>query len=130
MTETQAIQERIGAMDSALSDKGYLRPECDITIRASDLYVWVRCDAPGEITNVFESVEGETITSALDAADAFISKMDRVEDYQKRDAVKQFGRAVDAMRTAGFEADFIDPIAEQLKVISDNLLTDQRQAGQ
>ena len=128
MNSITHIQTRLTAMNNATIEKGYNRPDCQLDIGASSFCVWVSCHPPNSNSRVFEGFHGDTPSEALDGADAFISGMESVADYKKTEAVKLLGRAVDAMRAADIEAKFIDPMAEQLKALSENLLTDQRAA--
>ncbi len=123
---TKEIRYALIKLNNALLEKGYSHPDCDLTVTGSDpVTVWVKTSRLAEIAGIFASVEGDTVREALDNALSDIEARESVDDYKKKEAVKSFGRSIDALRTAGFDADFIDPLAANLKAMSENLLTHQ-----
>lgn len=123
------IQDRLTAMNEALIDKGYVRPSCRIDVPAdSDATIWIETARDGDISGVWEYVEGSDFEALFHAAEEKVNDLSSVEHHKKKEAVKQFGRAVDGLRSAGFEAEFTDPLSEQLQAMTENLLTDQRAA--
>lgn len=122
----EEIQTRITGLNAALIEKGYAVPDCDLTITGSgDVSVWVKCGYYAKEGRIFESFDAATIGAALNAADKFIATLESMADYKKKEAVKSFGRAVDGLRAAGIEAEFVDPLSDTLKAMSENLLTHQ-----
>jgi hypothetical protein len=124
--DTKEIQERIQAIDSALIDKGFKSPDCDLTVSGSNLTFWVKtggCEADGR---VFEPVYADSINEIFAAANEYVKNLEDRGLYAQREAVKKFGRAIDGLRNTGIPADFIDPLSEQLQAMTENLLTDQR----
>ena len=124
MTDLREIQDRLYAIDAALIEKNYTRPECDLTIEASgDAIVWIKCGSHGETDRIFENVDGETLNAVFNAADKYVADLPDMADHKKKEAVKQFGRAVDGLRDAGIDAKFVDPLSDTMKAMSENLLT-------
>jgi len=121
------IQDRIAAMDIALIDKGYITPDCELNVTGSgDVYIWIRTGRDGDIPGKFDNVSRASLEDVFDAADEKIAAYDPVENHKKKEAVKQFGRAVDNLREVGFEAEFTDPLSERLQAMTENLLTHDR----
>jgi hypothetical protein len=129
MIRADDIPPRIHAMNEALMDKGYVAPDCDINITGSgDITVWIKTRSQDEIPGKMDWEEASDIESALDKADRRIDGYDDAHLYKKQAAVKQFGRAIDGLRSAGFEAEFCDPLSEQMQAMTENLLTHQPEA--
>lgn len=125
----QEIQARLTEMNDALIEKGYSRPDCDLSFDASSsITVWVRTSSEGSVAGKTDWVERDGFEAVLDAADDLIEDYESVDDHKKKEAVKQFGRAVDGLRGAGFDAEFTDPLSDQLKALNENLLTHQLEA--
>lgn len=122
------IQERIHAVDEALIDKGFKLPDCDITITASDLTFWIKTGGQEADGRMFESVYADTLDDLIIAANDYVKNLESMETHIQREAVKKFGKAIDALRNSGIPADFTDPLSEQLQAMTENLLTDQRTA--
>lgn len=117
------ISERLTILNEALIEKGYVRPDCGVSICPSDFTIYIRTATQGNIEGVFTWVESTDFSSAFDEAEDKVEALSTVEEHKKRTSVRHFGQAIDALREAGFEADFVDPLAESLQAMSDNLLT-------
>ena len=119
----EEISNGLAYLNSALTNKGYLQPNCDMNVNLSEITIWIRSARDGELSGVHEFVESEDFENAFSAASDLIDALKPVEDFKKQQAVKQFGRAVDGLREAGIEADFVDPLSEALQAMTSNLLT-------
>ena len=117
------ISWRLSAVDAALIDKGYALPNCNVRIEPDDLTVYINTATQGTIEGVLEWSDGECFEDAFKGAEAKVAAIPSVEDHRKKTAVRDFGRAVDGLRDAGFEASFTDPLADTLQAMTENLLT-------
>ena len=125
------MQDRIAALDAALIEKNYSFPECGLTIEGSGpVNIWIKTGRHGEADRVFDGIEGDDLEGAFESAGRFVDRLEDMADHKKKQAVKQFGRAVDGLRDAGIEAKFVDPLSDTLKAMSENLLTHQPEAAQ
>ena len=120
----EEIQARLSDMDCALTEKGYITPDCQLDIKANGgADIWIKTGRDGDLSGKLECVRASTLADVFDAADDLIDSYEPVENYRKKEAVKGFGRAVDGLRAAGFDARFTDPLSEQLQALTENLLT-------
>ena len=117
------ISGRLADLNSALTDKGYLRPDCDVNVTLGEITVWIRSARDGEIPGVTDWVESDDFETAFEAASDKIDGFKPVDVFKKQQAVKQFGRAVDGLRESGIDAAFVDPLSETLQAMTENLLT-------
>ena len=120
----QEIETRLNEIGEILIAKGYERPNGYVQIGGR----FSHYHAHNPLTNgsVDQGVFGDDYDASLNGLKAWAEEVGEVADQRKREAVEKFGQAVDALREAGFEADFVDPLAGHLQAMTDNLLTDQR----
>ena len=122
---TDQIEARLKALNAALIEKGFIAPNCEFSVYSGEPFTtWVRANVPSEtkLGSLLEAAHGDTPVASLDGADLLVAELKSVHDHKKDAAVKQLGRAVDALRDAGIDAEFVNPLADQLKAISQNLL--------
>lgn len=73
--EVKNIQERIQAVDSALIDKGFKSPDCDITITANDLTFWIKTGGTESYGRMFECVTADSMNDLLQAASEYVGNL-------------------------------------------------------
>ncbi len=117
------IQGSLASLNSLLIEKGFSYPSCAMNITCDSVKIWLNATGTETSGNIFENIRGETFYDVFNAARLFIEKLVSVEEHQKKTAVKNFGQAIDGLRSAGFEATFTDPLAASLQTLSENLLT-------
>jgi len=119
----QDVVGRLSDLNSALTEKGYLQPDCTMDANLSEVTVWIRTATDGSINGLTKYVESDSFHTAFEAADDIVDEMKPVQVFKKQQAVKQFGRAVDGLRESGIDAAFVDPLSETLQAMTENLLT-------
>ena len=119
----QDVVGRLSDLNSALTEKGYLRPNCTMDANLSEVTVWIKTATDGSISGLTKYVESDSFHTAFEAADDIVDDLKPVDVFKKQQAVKQFGRAVDGLRESGIDAAFVDPLSETLQAMTENLLT-------
>lgn len=125
----EEIQNRLDSIASLLASKGHGDPTVHLTIKSGgrvDGYVSSDCNTK----NVYEFFYADHAYEALDEMRKFATASKDAGTAEKEAAVAQFGKAVDAVRMAGFDAKFVDPLAATMKAMSENLLTHDASVAQ
>ena len=126
MTIEKTAAERLTAIHGALVDKlgaqPFVAPDVKID-SAGKVWISLYSAWDGGEYKFIARVCKNTIIGALDAAEKAVADMPTADITKKRAAMQKYGEGVDALKSAGFEADFVEPAAQVLQDISKNLLT-------
>lgn len=132
--DTADIQKRLDVMPAAMTAKGLRGPSAEFELNAnggSRLWLkWTKPDADRDYDKQYHSVEGETIGAKLDAADAFIAGLPSKDETRLRNFMGALGKVIDMGRETGIEIEFLNPLTESMKKLSENALTYQKEAAE
>jgi hypothetical protein len=131
--DTTAIQKRIDKMPAAMSAKGLYLPEAEFVLNANgNCRVALRWYKSAEDKEYYRSsaewFRGGSIADQLDAADQFIAGLPSKQETQFREFMGALGNVIDLGKSNGIEVEFLNPLTETMKRLSENALTDQRAA--
>lgn len=125
-----AVQKRINAATPAMSAKGLRKPEASFDIRANVApricLAWD--DKKSAYRRKYEWVKGDTATVSLNNMDAFIAGLPSPEETRMQEFMTALSGAIELGRENGIDVDFINPLAETMKRLSENAITYQRAA--
>lgn len=125
----EEVQKRIDAMPAAMSAKGLRKPEATFSIRAnSEIYVYLRWDdKKTAYGSAYHRPEGKTPAEMLDNADAFIAGLPSPEETRMKEFMTALSDTIELGRQNGIEVDFVNPLVDTMRRLSENILTDQRE---
>ena len=122
------IGERLVQIGIELVDKigeqPFIEPEIEVdgrgmcTIR---LYKAYSSDSEYSLGRVSD----DTFCGVLDKASSLISHLPSKEDADKADFIKQLGGLIDRGNEIGLDVDFMSPLTESMKALSENILEDK-----
>lgn len=123
------IKDRCQRLETRLSAKGFVTPtvHAAVTFFNRDYSVWMeyRTVKGGKnLTDYFHS--DESMGDAFRQLEAAIDKLKTPAELQREEVVKDLGALIDKARDVGMDVDFINPLTEQMKRLSENVVTDQR----
>jgi hypothetical protein len=121
------IQGAIDPMPAMLSVKGKSRPEARFEIRANEgshlTLSWVKSTAGNDWDRAYKVfMEGSVDTMAKDAVE-FINSLPDAATTRLHDFMSQLGKVIDSGRDIGIEVDYLNPLTETMKRLSENILT-------
>ena len=129
MTTLKDIQQAVAAANLAVTEKGYSKPNCEAQFAGFDERVWVHVKAtnPEAASHVIgldirDYFSGDSFEEALADAMTFIGNLPDPLEHKRQDAVKSLGITIDKCRDAGFEVDFLNPLTEAMRKLSENIL--------
>ncbi len=124
MTEEQITDRLIAAHSAYVAKTGkqpYLAPKLLMYASVnSPITAWM---SGNSYTDNDYTGKGKTFGEALDNLDAAISAIPSAEEIARNNAAKAVADAIEKCRAAGYDADFINPLMETAKRISENALT-------
>lgn len=128
---TEAIQARINAMPALMAAKGLRGPDAEMDIRANAeprvMLRWAK-DTPYGNTE-YKFLDAKTPTAVLAAAEAYIAALPSIDETRRANFQTALGKVIDLGRETGVEVDYVNPLVETMKRISENAIIDQRKAA-
>ena len=124
------VQKRLDAMPAAMTAKGLRDPKADFTISANSemrgYAAWK--DKRKSFGDAYEFFRGKSPADVLAKLEAFIAKLPAPEETRMKEFMSALSDVIELGRSNGIDVDFINPLAETMKRLSSNILTDQRAA--
>ena len=136
----QYLLSELEAMERSLSLKGCYRPSVYAQINLTDssfmsIYAQYRPDP-----NSWETVDtrvhleryekdaltDESLDTALREIQEWVTNVKPEEERKREEFLASLGRLIDRGRSIGIEVDFLNPLVESMRQLSENILTDQR----
>lgn len=137
MTHTitlDAIYAAINPLPAKLSAKGKVDPVVEFEVSANAgiriMVIWRKRNSPNEWDRDYKSFSGKDFDEALGKATAFIEELPSAEQARLHAFMGQLGNLIDAGRAEGIAVDFMNPLVETMKRLSENVITHQPTAGE
>jgi len=130
MTTINEIYDAINPMPAMLSGKGKREPKVTIEFEANaGLIVWLRWKKDYKPSYIGETINecffGDTYGEAIAKATDHIEKLPSAEDAKLHGFMRDLGNLIDAGKEHGIKVDYLNPLTETMKRISENVLTHQ-----
>ena len=129
MTTIDEIYAAINPMPAMLSAKGRVKPEVRFQIEANariSLHInWVKPNQTRDWDRDYECFIAETFEATVKKALEFISGLPDAKTARLHDFMGQLGKVIDSGRDLGIEVDYLNPLTETMKRLSENIITYQ-----
>jgi hypothetical protein len=128
---SKEIQKQANALVTEMLDKGLRAPDAHVTIKANaQPYVYlVWKDARRQFGEEYRSIRVDSVSGAIQGARDFIAKIPDAEQRKLEEFMGALGKVIDLGKQNGIEADYLNPLAASMKKLSENIITDQRDAS-
>ena len=128
---TNEIQQIINAMPARMSAKGLREPAVEFSLSANvSPQVMLRWKKEGDgYDNHYQWIKAESPREALDKAEAFIAALPSAEETKRNNFLTALGKVIDLGRETGIEVEFVNPLVETMKRISENAITYRQEAA-
>lgn len=127
------IYAAINPFPAMLSAKGKVRPVANLQIEANasvSLHLnWMKADSSREWDRNYEVFVGANADEAIGKAISFINSLPDAKTARLHEFLGQLGRVIDSGRSLGIEVDYLNPLTETMKRLSENILTHKRGAA-
>jgi hypothetical protein len=129
MTTIQDIHAAINPLPAKLSKKGKVKPEVTFVIEANAAFnismSWMKPFSNNDWEHEYECFLGDDFATIIRKAVAFIDKLPTAKQAQLNHFMGKLGKLIDAGKDAGIEVDYLNPLLETMKRLSENIITHQ-----
>lgn len=123
---TDHIQEQMDNLSRAMLAKGLREPKAEVHIEAHAApLVFMRWGKWKEPDESVEVIRDPDIRQAIEDAFTLIANLPSPEEAKRQQFMSALGRVIDLGRENGIEVDFVNPLVETMKRLSENALTYQ-----
>lgn len=127
MTTIDDVYAAINPLPARLSEKGKVNPEVDLTIEAnSRMHItlkWKKYGAISEWERDYHVLAGNSFNECLKKADELISGLPSAEQDRLEQFMNKLGKLIDIGRDEGIAIDFMNPLLDTMKRLSENVIT-------
>ncbi len=126
-TTIAEIYEALNPLPTLLSAKGKGRPEVRFMLDANAAFgifmSWAKEDARHEYETDCEYFHAATFAEALERARAFITELPSAEQAKLHGFMGKLGRLIDAGNAVGIDVEYVNPLVETMKRLSEAAIT-------
>lgn len=124
--DTAVAQEFIDNLSRKMLEKGLINPQASLMLNAHvAAKVYMHWDEPGREFGKTEIVRDPDISQAFTDAFALVESLPSAEEAKRQQFMNSLASVIDLGRENGIEVDFINPLTETMKRLSENALTYQ-----
>lgn len=135
MIETTTIADihaAINPLPALLSKKGKVTPKVTFTTEANAgahiSMSWRKPYAYNDWEHEYECFTGEDFATALGKATSFIKELPDARQAKLNHFMGKLGKLIDAGKDDGIAVDYLNPLLDTMKRLSENILTFKRPA--
>jgi hypothetical protein len=129
MTTIEEIYAAINPMPAMLSAKGKVKPEASLWIeanaRVSLCLTWKKVGGLNDWDKDSRYFTGNTADEVIAGALSFINALPDAKTARLHDFIGQLGKVIDAGRDLGIDVDYLNPLTDTMKRLSENIITHQ-----
>lgn len=129
MTTIDDIYAAINPLPALLNKKGKIKPNVSLVVEANARIAvsmnFVKWNATREWDCDYQTFIGDTFDEALLKATAFIGGLPSAEQAKLHDFMGQLGKLIDAGKSGGIDVDYLNPLLDTMKRLSENVITHQ-----
>jgi hypothetical protein len=133
MTTIEDIYAAINPIPAMLAEKGKIKPEVEFRIEANAgvwlAMSWGKRHALNEWERDYKSFMGKDFAEALTKGLEFIKELPSAEQAKLHDFMGKLGKLIDAGKADGIAVDYMNPLLDTMKRLSENVITYQPARG-
>ena len=127
--QTEHIIKLLAAHEEAILRKGFHSPNAALYLRA-DGSGWISNNGKPSIKSTYENTHRyQTSFSSLDGIQAAADRMEddiesttTPEEIERANFMRMLGQAIDKGKAIGVDVDFLNPLTETMKRLSENII--------
>jgi hypothetical protein len=133
MTTINDIYAAINPLPATLSAKGKIKPEVSLVMEANAGIAinmsWDKRHATYAYERDYKTCLGDSFQQALDKAVEFIKELPSAEQAKLHEFMGKLGKLIDAGKSDGIDIDYLNPLLDSMKRLSENVITHQPKRG-
>lgn len=127
MTTIAEIYTAINPLTAALTAKGKVSPSVSLVVEANARIAvsmnWVKPHKQPDWDRNYETFIGDTFEEVLAKTLSFIQQLPTAEQAKLHDFMGQLGRLIDHGKSDGIAVDYLNPLLDSMKRLSENVIT-------
>jgi hypothetical protein len=127
MTTINDIYAAINPLPARLSEKGKVNPSVDLKIEANaGIHIamrWKKYGAVYDWDHEYQIFMGDNFDQCMGKAEAFIAGLPSAEQSRLHAFMGKLGKLIDVGRTEGIAVDYLNPLLDSMKRLSENVIT-------
>ncbi|MHC2163096.1 hypothetical protein [Bradyrhizobium ottawaense] len=127
MTTIADIYAAINPLPAMLTAKGKVKPEVSLVIEANAGFAitmnWDKRHAKYNYERDYKTFIGSSFDEALGKAMSFIKKLPSADQAKLHEFMGALGKLIDAGNADGISVDFMNPLLDTMKRLSENVIT-------
>lgn len=127
MNEEQ-MQAAVDQLMLDMMGKGLRKPEAMVWVRSGQCPQSYLSAGDYGIDAWYDFPTGVTVLEAIEKARSIIAKMPDAKTRQMQTFMSALGKVIDLGRDNSIDVDFLNPLTATMKALSENIITDQREA--
>jgi hypothetical protein len=128
-TSIDDIYAAINPLPAALSAKGKIKPEASLHVDANaDIAIsmsWDKRHATYSYERDYKTFLGDSFQEVLGKAIDFIKELPSAEQARLHEFMGKLGKLIDAGKSDGIDLDYMNPLIDTMKRLSENVITFQ-----
>lgn len=121
-----AIREKMNDLSRAMLGKALRNPTAQVMIEAHVApLVYMHWDDEAYAYGKTEIIRDPDLNQAITDAFAFVANLPTAEEAKRQQFMTSLAKVIDLGRENGIEVDFLNPLAETMKRLSENAITYQ-----
>jgi hypothetical protein len=129
METIKDIYDAINPLPALLSKKGKVKPSVEFRLeanaRVSIQMRWQKPYSNNDWEGEYEVLAGDDFAHVLKKAKAFISALPSAEQAKLNNFMGKLGKLIDAGKSEGIAVDYLNPLIDSMKRLSENIITHQ-----
>jgi hypothetical protein len=127
LTTIDDVYAAINPMPAMLTSKGKVSPKVSFVVEAnaglSIAMNWRKPYAKNDWEHEYECFPGNDFSATIDKAVAFINKLPSAEQAKLHHFMGKLGGLIDGAKSDGIEVDYLNPLLDTMKRLSENVIT-------
>jgi hypothetical protein len=129
MTTIDDIYAAINPLPAMLTAKGKIKPEVSLSIEANAGFAismnWDKRHAKYSYERDYKTFLGASFEEALSKAKTFINELPSADQARLHEFMGALGKLIDSGKADGIAVDFMNPLLDTMKRLSENVITHQ-----
>jgi hypothetical protein len=129
METIKDIYDAINPLPAMLSKKGKVKPsvkfELEANARVNITMRWQKPFSNNDWEGEYEVLAGDNFAQVLKKAKAFIHALPSAEQAKLNNFMGKLGKLIDAGKSEGIAVDYLNPLIDSMKRLSENVITHQ-----
>ena len=125
----EEIQKAVNEISKMLTDRGIRHYACGMNVRANEQSILMVSSYEKFFNGQdYLLTRGDTPKEIFDVATKMVKSLPNEKDRNKQAFMAELASVIDKGKDLGIDVEFLNPLIEQMRSLSENIITDKRGA--